>query len=78
MTEHGPDCPCYDCTVNRPLPKRIPHIYTPKHDPGRMCPTCGRGGRPFEGYRDQPDTAERTRLAVQAIPFALLEKRNDR
>jgi hypothetical protein len=32
--------------------------------------------RPFEGYRDQPDTAERTRLAVQAIPFALPEKRD--
>jgi hypothetical protein len=26
--------------------------------------------------RDQPDTSERTRLAVQAIPFALPEKRD--
>lgn len=32
-------------------------------------------GRPFEGYRDQPDTAERIRLQVQAIPFALPEKK---
>jgi hypothetical protein len=31
--------------------------------------------RPFEGYVDQPDTAERTRLAVQSIPLALPEKR---
>jgi hypothetical protein len=31
--------------------------------------------RPFEGYLDQPDTAARTRLAVQAIPFALPEKK---
>lgn len=30
--------------------------------------------RPFEGYIDQPDMAERTRLAVQTIPFALPEK----
>jgi hypothetical protein len=34
--------------------------------------------RPFEGYQPQPDTAERTRLAVQAIPFALPEKKEDR
>jgi hypothetical protein len=27
--------------------------------------------------KDQPDTAERTRLAVQAIPFALPEKREE-
>jgi len=33
--------------------------------------------RPFENYVDQPDTAERTRLAVQAIPFALPEKKTD-
>lgn len=31
--------------------------------------------RPFEGYEDQPDTAERVRLAVQRIPFALPKKR---
>ncbi len=42
---------------------REPHIYTPAHD-----------GRPFEGYLDQPDTAERARLAVYSIPFALPEK----
>ena len=36
--------------------------------------------RPFEGYQDQPDTAERVRLAVQSIPFGLPEKvlRTDR
>lgn len=33
--------------------------------------------RPFEDYRDQPDTAERIRLQVQAIPFALPEKRRE-
>ncbi len=33
--------------------------------------------RPFEDYRDQPDTAERQRLAVQAIPLALPEKRDE-
>lgn len=38
----------------------------PIHDPGR---------RPFEDYLDQPDTAERVRLAVQSIPFALPEKK---
>ena len=54
-----------------------PHIYTPAHDPGRMCPTCGRGGRPFADYHDQPDTAERIRLSVQSIPFALPEKRDE-
>lgn len=31
--------------------------------------------RPFETYKPQPDIAERTRLAVQAIPLALPEKR---
>jgi hypothetical protein len=40
----------------------------------RPCISCG---RPFETYVDQPDTAERTRLAVQAIPFALPEKRDE-
>jgi hypothetical protein len=39
------------------------------------CPPCISCGRPFETYVDQPDTAERTRLAVQAIPFALPEKK---
>lgn len=33
--------------------------------------------RPFEDYTDQPDTAERVRLAMQAIPWALPEKRDD-
>jgi hypothetical protein len=42
-----------------------------------MCPTCGRGGRPFEGYADQPDTAERVRRQVQAIPWALPEKKRE-
>jgi hypothetical protein len=57
---------------------REPHIFTPAHDSGRMCPTCGRGGRPFEGYRDQPDTASRKRLAeLDRIPFALPEKKTD-
>jgi hypothetical protein len=45
-----------------------PHIYTPAFDPGR---------RPFEDYVDQPDTAERVRRQVQAIPFALPEKRRE-
>lgn len=54
---------------------REPHIYTPKHDRGRDC--CLYCGRPFETYTDQPDTAERKRLAVQAIPFALPEKKTD-
>jgi hypothetical protein len=31
--------------------------------------------RPFEDYRDQPDTAERVRLQVQRIPFALPERK---
>jgi hypothetical protein len=57
--------------------KKEPHIWTPAHDPGRMCPTCGRGGRPFDGYADQPDTAERVRRQVQAIPFALPEKKRE-
>ena len=35
-----------------------------------------RARRPFEDYRDQPDTAERMRLAVQSIPFAIPEKRD--
>jgi hypothetical protein len=57
--------------------EREPHIYTPKHDHGRMCPTCGRGGRPFGDYVDQPDTASRKRLAeLDRIPFALPEKRD--
>ena len=29
--------------------------------------------RPFDDYRDQPDTAERKRLEIQLIPFALPE-----
>lgn len=33
--------------------------------------------RPFQDHRDQPDTAERTRLAVQAIPWALPEKKTN-
>ncbi len=48
---------------------REPHIYTPAHDPWR---------RPFEDYRDQPDTAERARLAVYSIPFALPPKKEER
>jgi len=31
-------------------------------------------GALFADYIDQPDTAKRTRLAVQAIPFALPER----
>lgn len=31
--------------------------------------------RPFEDYLPQPDTADRTRRAVQAIPFALPRKK---
>jgi hypothetical protein len=50
-----------------------PHIYTPKHDRGRDC--CLHCGRPFEGYTDQPDTAERKRREMQAIPFALPESK---
>jgi hypothetical protein len=48
------------------------------------CPTCGnspfskyRSQRPFEHYQPQPDTAERVRRQVQAIPFALPEKRDE-
>jgi hypothetical protein len=48
--------------------KREPHIYTAAFDPGR---------RPFADYIDQPDSAERKRLAVQAIPFALPEKKRE-
>jgi hypothetical protein len=33
--------------------------------------------RPFEDYQPQPDTAERVRRQVQAIPFALPEKRDE-
>lgn len=33
--------------------------------------------RPFEDYRDQPDTAERVRLQVQAIPWALPPKKEE-
>lgn len=33
--------------------------------------------RPFETYLPQPDTAERQRLVVQSIPFALPEKKTD-
>jgi hypothetical protein len=53
--------------------KREPHIYTPKHDHGRDC--CLYCGRPFQTYVDQPDTAERVRRQMQAIPFALPEKK---
>lgn len=52
-----------------------PHIYTPKHDKGRDC--CLYCGRPFQNYVAQPDTAERVRLAVQSIPFALPKKREE-
>ena len=42
---------------------------------------CGRCAllrqRPFENYQPQPDTAERARRQVQAIPFALPEKRDE-
>lgn len=41
----------------------------PIHDPLR---------RPFEDYRDQPDTVERVRLTVQSIPWALPPKKEDR
>ena len=34
--------------------------------------------RPFEDYQDQPDTAERVRLQVQSIPWALPPKREER
>ncbi len=33
--------------------------------------------RPFETYQPQPDTAERKRLEIQTIPFALPEKRDE-
>ena len=33
--------------------------------------------RPFEDYVDQPDTAERVRRQVQAIPFAMPEKKHE-
>jgi hypothetical protein len=52
---------------------REPHVYTPKHDMGRDC--CLHCGRPFQSYVDQPDTAERKRLAVQTIPWAMPEKK---
>lgn len=41
-----------------------PHIHTAGADTRQ---------RPFEGYQDQPDTAERVRLEVQSIPFGLPE-----
>lgn len=40
-------------------------------------PIIASGQRPFEGYIDQPDTAERVRRAVQAIPFALPPKKEE-
>jgi hypothetical protein len=43
---------------------REPHIVTPLQD-----------RRPFEDYIPQPDTAERVRLAVQAIPLWLPERK---
>lgn len=50
--------------------KREPHIYTAAHDPGR---------RPFEEYVDQPDTAQRKRLAeFMRIPFALPPRRKEK
>lgn len=38
-------------------------------------PLCER--RPFSDYRDQPDTAERVRLQIQALPFGLPERREE-
>jgi hypothetical protein len=43
-------------------------------DPHRAPPIHTAGQRPFEGYQDQPDTAERVRLEVQSLPFGLPEK----
>lgn len=44
--------------------------------------TLLRGGkpaerRPFEDYLDQPDTAERVRLEVQTIPWALPARKGE-
>ena len=33
--------------------------------------------RPFEDYQPQPDTNERRRLEMQAIPLALPEKKHE-
>lgn len=41
---------------------------------GCVGPSYGRAGRPFEAYTDQPDTAERKRREMQAIPFGLPER----
>ncbi|MCC2649891.1 MAG: hypothetical protein K0R61_3 [Microvirga sp.] len=59
---HGVGCPCFDCVLAF----------------GSALPTSIFRGRPFENYQDQPDTAERKRREVQAIPFALPEKRDAR
>ncbi len=51
------------------------HVVTTLKD-GKPVREALKERRPFEDYQDQPDTAERMRLAVQSIPFALPEKRN--
>jgi hypothetical protein len=56
-------------TVNRE-----PHVYTPAHDSCRSCIACG---RPFEGYVDQPSTADRVRRDVLSIEWALPPKKEE-
>jgi hypothetical protein len=57
---HGRGCPCFDCVQAF----------------GSALPTSYLNHRPFETYQPQPDTAERKRLEIQTIPFALPEKRD--
>ncbi len=52
------------------------HVVTTLKDGKPVREALQQQRRPFEDYQDQPDTAERMRLAVQSIPFALPEKRN--
>jgi hypothetical protein len=63
------------CGLRKKLPRwNVCHV---KHAGGGMkLPVAAvvTWQRPFEGYQDQPDTAERVRLEVQSIPFGLPEK----
>lgn len=55
---------------------RAPHIWTPYHD--RLEPLYGSPATLFPLMtQNQPDTAERVRLAVQTIPFALPPKKEE-
>ena len=47
----------------------------PEHARLEACLRDLTARRPFEDYAPQPDTAERKRMEMQAIPFALPERR---